>query len=577
MAISRGSPVLASDFNQLAGSQSSTLPFSDQVSATQRLSALFGVGWGNRGYGQSSPLIGAVRRGSAITGQDWTGLRDAVSILSNYLGLSVSGLPDASVFAPNSTITATSFDWASVIAQIDSARFSPSPANLSTAVAISDTRTSSWTDLPGLRVEVDFGTEDAARWFFNSGGEISIQTSFVPAVSNPRNSSWATLIANTGTISFGSQGTRRTGGLGTQGIVYATNSYYSLGASAEELFVIQPPSGTFAATNLTINVERANRVGVNGGNGSRLIFSVFYNDTATDPLDAVSGTLVANLSVTRASNWINIAEPVSRVLRDLNGGTGLVYFEFEDRVTTTVANYDLGARVSSAAASAVPPVDLLTIPVIATVIVSSSGVIGSSNPSQPSFVVPSFLAGSQVRLINSGAVVGGGGQGGQGWSWWVPPRPNGGNGGVAISLSYPTTIINQGTIGGGGGGGGGSSTRRSDQTYDDPGGSGGGGAGSVPGEGGGRGPQISYLGSAGTLTTGGLGGVPSPGGADRFRRSSEWRSGFDGGRGGDLAQFGANGQGDYGFGLGGFPGAAISGGGFVVSGSTLGDVRGAIT
>jgi hypothetical protein len=577
MAISRGNTVLASSFNQLAGSIPSNRAFPDANSAQRRMNALFGVGWGDRGYGQSSNIINAIQPNHLIAASDWIGLRQSIFICSNFLGLNIPSLPNESLFSSGTLITPTGFDWASAISQIDTARMSPNPSNLSTSVAITDSRTTNWLNNPIFSVEVNFGTEDAARWFFNSGGKISLSSTFVPASSTPRNTSWFNLIASLGTIQFGATNTVRLGGSSGQGVLYGSNGYYGLGSSTEDLFFIQPDSGNFQSTNVIITVQRGSRSGINGGNGSRLIFSIFYNDTSNDPFDTVSGNLAVSLSTTRPNSWITIAQPVSRILQNLDDSLSFAYFEFQDQISTNVNNYNLGTRLSEAAANSTPPVDLSTTPVIATVVVTESGIVGSSSTQQPGLLIPSLLSGSFVRLINNGIVVGAGGQGGEGWSWWTPPRPNGENGGTAVSLNYPTTLINQGIIGGGGGGGGGSSTRLSNQTYDDPGGSGGGGAGSVAGAAGLAGPQTSYLGSPGTLFEGGAGGFPSPGGADAARRSREWANGFDGGNGGNLGQPGTDGQGDYGFGFGGFAGIAISGNAFVISGSTLGDVRGQIS
>ena len=201
----------------------------------------------------------------------------------------------------------------------------------------------------------------------------------------------------------------------------------------------------------------------------------------------------------------------------------------------------------------------------------------SSNIDIPSFSTGSFPGGSYIKLtVNAGNyIVGKGGNGGQGWAHYQSGNPNGQHGGIALQLLSPTLLLNQGTIAGGGGGGGGSSTLGSSQSFDDPGGSGGGGAGADAGAGGGPVQGLegygSYYGSAGSLTSGGAGGTPSPHGG-----SGEWYYGRNGGRGGDWGSPGQNGSGDYGYGAGGAAGYSITGTGNILSGSNTGSIAGPI-
>lgn len=586
MAIVARSLVEAIDFNQLAGTTASNRPFPSAEAAQNRLNAIYGVGWGDRGYGQLSPSIPAINRGSLVAGSDWQNLLANLEKCNSYLGLSMSGAPSPASYNSGGSIAAISFDWATAVAAVDSARLSPLSANLINKNLLTDTRTSPWSEKPQLLAELDFGTEDAARWFFNSGGQIVISSSFVPSSATAHNQSWQQLLSDAGTISMGAYGSERTGGT-TAGTLYSNIGYYSLNDSAQQVFSIQPASGPFSVNIYSILIQRLNYQGANGSNGSRVSVSVFFDDQYGTPAQAVTGSLSVNINIVRAGAVLTIADPAVTVQEYLEGGGGGVFFEFNDTVTTQITNYDLLARATLAAQAVDPLLDLATTPLRATVIVATSGVIGSTSTASAAFSVAALPATSTVRIINNGYIVGKGGDGGAGWSWAPPPNPDGLNGGPAIALASPTTVVNYGTIGGGGGGGGGSSTGSNPETYDDPGGCGGGGAGFTVGMGGTVGPGLSYYGQNGTLTAGGAGGTVSPtggysedySGADGgfviiYNGSAEWFFGKPGGAGGNLGQAGQAGSGDYGAGTAGAAGISIIGSSQLSGDSVLGNILG---
>jgi hypothetical protein len=570
MAIVSRSLIEATDFSNLAGLRASNRAFPNEQSATSRMNAIFGVGFGDRGYGQASPFINGVAKNSLVQSSDWQGLLSALQTCVSHIGLPITNFPSSNFYDANALITANSFDWADTIETVDQARLNASASSLAQYVALSDTRTALWTEKPGLIAEIDFGTEDAARWFFNSGGRIVINSTFSAGTTNPQDISWQQLLnQDAGTISIGAYNTLRTGGNQSQGILSSNFGYYNLTSSADEVFSIQPLSGLFAVNQYSILVQRENHQGRNGGNGSKVLVNVFFDDQYGTTAQPVTGTLTANISIQKAVAPLLVANPVVNVIQNLNGGGGEVFFPFVETLAANTNNYNLLARAQAAATAQGVP---LNIPIRATVIINAGVVVGSTSTQSSAMVIPPLVTGSTVRLINNGTVAGRGGTGGAGWSWWQPANKDGTAGGPALELNWPVTLLNYGTLGGGGGGGGGSSTIANRETYDDPGGSGGGGAGQEGGSPGNVGPVPSYWGAPGNLTTGGTGGFPSP-----HSRSREWGLGRVGGAGGNLGQSGAPGSGDYGSGLGGAPGAGVIGSSNILSGSINGTILGSLS
>lgn len=194
--------------------------------------------------------------------------------------------------------------------------------------------------------------------------------------------------------------------------------------------------------------------------------------------------------------------------------------------------YNLNLRAVYDAIIATPPTATSNVKFI----IYTNVKIGSTDTVNPSLDTGAWPTGATLTLqTNSGAfVVGKGGDGSY--------DDDGLNGGNAINLSYPLTIINDGVIGGGGGGGG---SEDQDNLGGDIGG--GGGAGYDPGDG-------YRSGEDGTLEFGGAGGEP-----------------FNSGAGGDLGDNGETAGGD-----GGLAGAAIKLNGFTLTQTVSGDIRGAI-
>jgi hypothetical protein len=186
------------------------------------------------------------------------------------------------------------------------------------------------------------------------------------------------------------------------------------------------------------------------------------------------------------------------------------------------------------------------------VTINSGVVIGSSSTGSPAFTVSGFASGDTVSIINNGTIVGKGGDGGAGGTPTSQTSGSnspalgygvaGSNGGDALSISFATSITNNGIIAGGGGGGGGGAGGRSMVNLNVAlfgGGGGGGGAGAGSGAAGGTPVQTPKSngtnGSNGSSTSEGAGGI---GGSV----SGYSGKAGDGGAGGGMGQSGSSGQ-----------------------------------
>jgi hypothetical protein len=193
-----------------------------------------------------------------------------------------------------------------------------------------------------------------------------------------------------------------------------------------------------------------------------------------------------------------------------------------------------------------------------TITINSGVYLYAVITSQAGLIIDGFTAGDTVTLVNNGYILGMGGKGGG----TINGTTTGNNGGNALSIGFPISIINNSYIAGGGGGGGGSGGCTG-------GGGAGGGAGgdtagvfSNPPVIGGAGGGPGAVGSNGTLTGSGQpnasigGGSGGGGGASAYTGTSM-------GAGGGRILPGSGGAGAYfsGYGTGGAGGSAGGAGG----------------
>jgi hypothetical protein len=125
-------------------------------------------------------------------------------------------------------------------------------------------------------------------------------------------------------------------------------------------------------------------------------------------------------------------------------------FTFSPTISANTANYNLKAAAIAAGWNQTTPLN-------ATVTINSGVYVYSTSTGAYAFQTGvTFPAGSVLRLINNGIILGMGGSGGGGGN----PSVNvngvaGAVGGPAMLIQHAIQITNNGSIAGGGGGGGG--------------------------------------------------------------------------------------------------------------------------
>jgi hypothetical protein len=291
MAYSTGSVILDDDYNIFAtGNAAGT---GDNNVAN--VNTVWGVGTGDKGYGQTTlPVLSPVSAGATVTATQWATMLNRISSAASHQGSSITSIVNPvagntiSAYAALSTNITTIFNN-----RLNAA------ASGSTSTTNTD-RTTSWSTSVTFTQTVTFSSANAARYFFNAGGRITISYSRSGGSVNDQNTAITNLCTACGTLTFtagtatqtiagGSfTGTTKTGGSGSP-TVATTTGWYDLTTSNVQVFTQSASSYYgYEGNSITINLRNAT-------SGTQLVVASVV--AKGGGLTTVDGTLRAALSV----------------------------------------------------------------------------------------------------------------------------------------------------------------------------------------------------------------------------------------------------------------------------------------
>lgn len=279
MAYSKGNKPAATDFNSFVGTTPVTSAYASSAAATNQVAALLGVGFGDRGYGQTTPALNSVLAGNVMRAVDWANLRTACANIATYQGTSTATLPPASDFVAGQAVKST-FDWATYIASLDTNRFNTNGGASLTLVssALTVNRATAWSTTIVAEITATFPSENAARYFFNTGGALNVNLSQAD-VTTTQNQNWNTILSALGTISIGARSTTRSGSGGTP----IALGFYNLTGVYQTVFNgTNIGSGAYAANDVFVDALVTGVTGANGGNGTTVKIRITLQDEHTN-------------------------------------------------------------------------------------------------------------------------------------------------------------------------------------------------------------------------------------------------------------------------------------------------------
>jgi len=288
MTYAQYSTILAADFNGLVGGNPTT--------TVNTLNATWATGGGQAGYGQTALANVAVGQTIAATGQ-WANLVNLTASAASHQGTTIT-----SVTAPVAGGTIT---YLSAI-----------PTNLttiytnklnctaqSTTSANSANRVSTWNNNLVATFTASFANGDAARYFFNAGGQLKL--TFSQPTGTPIDNSLNALCTAIGTIVISSpssgtmkvgatsfNGVTKIGGSGTVTDLAPDAGYWGLTTSNSVIFgqfVASAPVG-YTRTNINIVAKNNGTVGTNADNGNVITIYCNWAELGSTGLTAAAGS-----------------------------------------------------------------------------------------------------------------------------------------------------------------------------------------------------------------------------------------------------------------------------------------------
>ncbi len=317
MTYSVGSIAQASDYNGFVGNIAVNTAYASSAAAQNKIAALIGVGYGDRGYGQTSTNVAPVTSNVVISAGQWNNLRSAMSTIDTHTGSSLTLQPTVStgtlITAQNGTSGRANIP--TLISTLDTNRLNASITQMAVSSALTSTRTTSWGTIIRHEFTVTFTNEDAARYFFNSSGEIRFSGSRTGGTASTINAAWTALLVLVGTVKFSANTTTYTGSSGNPSNI----GYYELTDTYQQIFSHNGPGPSYSSIAYTIQVRRESYVGANGGNGSVIRCLVIFNDTSiyTSYGSTVDGTIISQVDQYKASGALTIASPTYTTIVNL--------------------------------------------------------------------------------------------------------------------------------------------------------------------------------------------------------------------------------------------------------------------
>jgi len=295
----------ATDFNALVGP--------NPTSTANTLNATWATGSGSAGYGQTA--VGTVAIGQAVASSaQWASLVANTASAATHQG---SNITSVSTPVAGGTIT-----YASAI-----------PTNLQTiygnrlnaqtqGATSSNTATfaSTWSSALTFTHTATFANGDAARYFFNSGGQLKMTVSHpsgtgINLLFNGLASNVGTVVVSaptSGTVSIAGTsyaGVTKVGGGGNAPTIDSSKGYYGLSTANATVFTQTASTGPsgYLSTFIRFIVKSNGTQGVNGDAGSIITVYTIW-DEVPDGLVVASGsattmTLAAPETTNLANTW----------------------------------------------------------------------------------------------------------------------------------------------------------------------------------------------------------------------------------------------------------------------------------
>jgi hypothetical protein len=267
--------------------------YNNLINGSNQLNTVWSTGTGDAGYGQTA--ISAVASTNTVTATQWATLINNLNSARAHQSGSGSGI---------TAVTAgQTIDHLSTLqTQVNSAytnRLTAVGGGTTLTGANFDAAVSSSTGLSSYTVDrtVTFASANAARYFFNAGGQLTLRLSAINSTDNGSESSFNRLVTGLGGV--GLRARTNTGRSGT-GITLNTNNtahgyYNNVLNSPTTIVAVTDTTASYTASTASIRVFTASADTTNGAVGLSVTFRTVFSiadKTWDDTLSLTYRTIV---------------------------------------------------------------------------------------------------------------------------------------------------------------------------------------------------------------------------------------------------------------------------------------------
>ena len=259
---------------------------SDYNDIRNKVIAVLGTGTANYGYGQ--PIrSSAVSESDKVTINEWGNLY--YDITNCYIHQTGSAPPSASSAVEGATVSYGSavpnYQYNDFANTLTTNRFDVAGSQTYTQAVGTTSQTwpgiygSYWNSTIKCTVTATWPSANAARYWFNSGGEIRFSSSLTGSTANAQTIGWSTLLTSSGTKAFG-------GNKPGTGTVPADNQNFYRLTNSYSVWTSNYNSGAYSANYWKISA-RSNVLNNSTGTATQIEFLVEWIDGYVDPGPAV--------------------------------------------------------------------------------------------------------------------------------------------------------------------------------------------------------------------------------------------------------------------------------------------------
>jgi len=290
MSYAQFGTIQASDYNTLVGTNPNT--------SSGTLNTVWSTGGTAAGYGQTAE--GTVAVGDTVTAAKWANLITKTANTAAHQGSSITA-----VTAPVSGNTITyNANVSTNLTTIYTSRLNAASQGSTTANSV--VYGSTWTTALTFTHTVTFANGDAARYFFNSGGQLKIQCSHANSTAGI-NLLFNNLASNVGTVvmsaptsgsvtisSVSYNGITKIGGGGANANVSTNSGYYAMTVSNANVFTQTASTGPgdYLATFIRVVAKSNGTQGSNSDAGNIVTLYTIWDEVPDGGLVVGTGSTV---------------------------------------------------------------------------------------------------------------------------------------------------------------------------------------------------------------------------------------------------------------------------------------------